>query len=189
MFLEHEFKKPNNYSFLTEAEDDENNEANPENQTGDEPTEGDADMEGGDESQDLEDAMGGEGEEGFGEEGDDGMGGDVTTSDEAGDDDTKSNPLEGMKKKKLLKDYRNLMNLYDDTINSLSYINYSALSPNEKKIFNYIEKRIKVAEENIDIVVKDEYEVISYPRLLKLFIYFKLQLKTFADIVKEFIKE
>lgn len=202
MFLNDEILK-HGYSFLNEADDDENNEEHPENEKGDEPTESDSDMNNNDDNQDNNsddnqnddngDQDGGSDDDMSMDMDDDGSGdqdsGADTLSSEAGSDDTKSNPLEGMKKKKLLKDYRKLMTMYDDAVNSLSFINYSALSPNEKKIFNYLEKKIKITEDNIDIVVKDEYEIISYVRLLKLYLYFKLQLKTFSDIIKEFIKE
>lgn len=197
MFLDTDFifkNKPNEIDYLAEAEGDETTQNNPENQTNDEQSiEQKEDISSTDETDtpqnnDMNDDMNMDDDMGMGGDDSDEQGDDSTESFEADNDGTKSEPSEGMKKKKLLQDYRQLLSIYDDTVNALAYINYGSLSPNEKKIFNYIEDRIKTAGDNINIVVQDQYEVISYVRLLKLYMYFKLQLKTFSDIIKELVE-
>jgi hypothetical protein len=184
MFLNDDDKN-NYFSFLTEAEDD--NAEMPE-----EPTESDSDMSGGDDGMGEGD-MGDDGSGGM----DDGMGGDdqgsgddtaASGDDSLGGDDGASqiDPQEAIKKRMIFNDYKKLLNLIDDLSNAVSYINYDELSPDAKKIFNFIERKMSLNQESIKIILTEKFITMSYRQLLTIYSYMQIATKSYSEMINYF---
>jgi hypothetical protein len=174
---------------LSEAPEDEN-------QAGDEPMEQDADMsnDGGDQQDGnneddgdmdgMDMGDGGDGENGDGgESSDGGMGG--AESYDTGDNSV--DPKEAPKKKVLFNNFKKILSISDDIINSISYINSNEMSPDTKKIFNYMEKKITENHKKIVSIMTSQFTVMSYRQLMTLYLYCKMTVQSYVEIVNDYI--
>lgn len=189
MFLDTDLLTKYHHNILNEADNDEND-------SGDEPTEDDAEMSLSNETGiDNNDDNGGDDQSA-----DDGSmdagGGDTpadTGTDMGGDDsgsaDTGVTVEESLKKQKLFEDYKTLLNVTESLLDSISFINYDGLTDSEKKIFNYIESKMKENHDKLVMIVTQRYRFIDYKELMKLYLYLKLSIKNFTEIIKNFISE
>jgi hypothetical protein len=170
-----------------------------EHQSGDEPTEKDSDMSeskddgsaGLEEMADGDSDMGGDDlgdDEGGDDEGDDDLGGEDGGGDsEDGGGDSEMSPDEAMKKRKLFGEYKNLLQLTDELLNSINFIDVATFTPNEKKIYQFLQDKMKSTKEKIRIITIEQFSKMPYKQLLTLFLYLKMSVKSYTDIINEII--
>lgn len=115
---------------------------------------------------------------------DDSLNDDIDTTDINNNDNVKDT----FKKRKLFDDYKNLLELYQNLINSISLIPYRELSEDAKKIFIFVERKINENNEKLKIIIMEQYFNIEYKELLTLYIYLKIAAKNFTEIIKNFVE-
>lgn len=156
-------------------------------QDGDMGMEGDSSMDlgddgmGGDSSGDMGMDSGGDMSGGMGASG--GMGMDGTT-----DPASQLDPKEAMKRRRLFDDYKNLYQLVDELITTIDYINCKNFTPSERKIFFFLEEKMKENKEKLRIILIEQFTKAEYKSLLTMFIYFKMSIKNYGDIVNKFLE-
>lgn len=167
-----------------------------ENEPGDEPMEQDSNM-GNGEQQDnpssdeiSTDDMGGEGSEGEDGEGmDDSSGGGESYDSSSYDtgEEAQVDPKEAPKKKILFENFKKILSLSDEIINSISYLNYNNMSNDVKKIFNYMENKITNNHKKIILIMTSQFNVMSYKQLMTLYLYCKMTIQTYVEIIDNYL--
>jgi hypothetical protein len=159
------------------------------NQAGDQPMEDDANM-GMDGEMGGDDAGMGDDSGGMGM--DDGMGGDQQGGMGGGMDDGTQQPQidpdDAMRKRRLFTDYKELLDLTNELINTLSYINTSNFTESEERIIAFLESKLKDNKEKLRIILIEQFPTMEYKQLLTLYIYFKMTVKDFSDLIVHFMK-
>lgn len=180
MFLDNVTYKNNH--FLSEAETDE------EVKKEDEPMEEDSNIDlkndetqnNDEDSSDMEDVPA------------DDTNGEDSTNDESSEDIDGSNSStqdisEINKKRALYRDYKDLMEITNDLMNAISTIPYENLSDDTKKIFNFIELKMKENYEKLRIIMTEQYNILKYKDLMKLYLFLKMSIKSYNDLIKYFV--
>jgi hypothetical protein len=176
--------------YLTE---DELDNANDEMNSDDEPTEKDSemDLDDGTDGEDTDNSSGSDMDMGDGSE-DDGDSSDGSDSEDGSldGDSSSEDPQqveESIKKKRLYKEYKNLLYLVDDLITSLSNLDFKDMSKNESKIYLFIDKKMDESQKKMRFIMTEQFPTKSYKELLTLFMYFKVQTKSYAELIDRLI--
>jgi cobalamin biosynthesis protein CobT len=115
--------------------------------------------------------------------GEEGGGDDYSTTDEG----ESENSEESLKKQRLFKDYKRLIDIMNDVMDLISLIPYDQLSEDAKKIFNFIEQKMNENYDKIIIIATKQFNNLTYKQLMTLYIYLKMNTKDYTDIVKYFV--
>lgn len=157
---------------------------NDENQATDEPMEQDADM---DQTPEEDEEDEGEGEEDMGD--DMGEENEDMSAEDGMDESSPEEAEEVFKKRRLLQDYRDMYNTVIELRNAVTFINYNGLSDNEKKVFNFLEIKMKENQDKLNIVITEQFNKLSYKKLMTIYMYIKMSVKSYSDLIKEFIND
>lgn len=115
---------------------------------------------------------------------------DSSTNDESSGDIGSSSTTdisEINKKRALYRDYKDLMEITNDLMNAISTIPYENLSDDTKKIFNFIEIKMKENYEKLRIIMTEQYNILKYKDLMKLYLFLKMSIKSYNDLIKYFV--
>lgn len=176
-------------SLLNEAPEDQNQTMQQSDNATYEPREQDASM--GTENDmgdgDLDDGMQ---EMDMGDSGGDDMGGDMGggAGDQAAGGDpaaTPTNVKDVFKKRKLFKDYKDLLEVVDDILETTSKIIAKDLPEDVRKVFTFIRDKMRENREKLIIILTEQYLVLPYQQLLTLFIYLKIATKNYTEMVSK----
>lgn len=177
-------------SLLNEAPGDPNTQTMPQNDPNAtyEPTEQDAsmgteddmgegDMDPGMEEMDMGDEGGGDpsGE----------MSMDGGTDPSMGGAAAPTNVKDVFKKRKLFNDYKELLEVIDNVMESSNKILLKNLPDDAQKIYTFIRDKMEENKQKIIIIMTEQYLLLSYQQLLTLYMYLKIATKSYTDIVKQ----
>jgi len=186
MFLD--YNKKYLSSLLSEAPEDQTGEQQTQMSTDDnatyEPQEQDASM-------GTEDSMGEE-ELDEGLEGGDDMGGEDGAMDDMGGGAPAGGDMGGavntkdiFKKRKLFKDYKDLLEALENIMDVSSHMLSKNLPDDAKKVYRFINGKMEENREKLKIVLTEQYFNLSYQQLLTIFMYIKMATKLYADMIKK----
>lgn len=95
-----------------------------------------------------------------------------------------SNISDATKKLHLYKDYKDILDLYEKLINCFSLINFKELSDDTRKIFKYLNQKVNENYDKLNIIMLEKFSSLNYADLLKLYLYFKLNITSASEILK-----
>ena len=119
------------------------------------------------------------------EQGDD-MGGGGMDSGDSGLDGDSEGSEDALKKRRLFQDYKDLYFMMDELIDLTVTIPYNNLSSDSKKIFNFIENKMKENFDKIKIIITEKFSSLEYKELLTLFLLLKHSTKSYSELIQYF---
>jgi len=184
MFL-NEYSEKYLQSLLNEAPDDNADMGQTSDNTTYEPQEQDASMgTENDMGEGMDTGMGDDMSMGGDAGGDPSMGGDMGGDASMGGDSS-VNTKDLFKKRKLFKDYKDLLNTMDNVQEVAAHMISKNLPEDAKKIYTFLNHKMDENREKITIIMTEQYFNLSYQQLLTIYMYIKMATKLYADMVKQ----
>lgn len=105
-----------------------------------------------------------------------------------GETPQESNNQDDTKKLKLFNDYNMLLNTTESIISFSNNINKSQFSETELRVFKEIEVKVDDFYNKLKDIIINQYEKLEYTKLLTLFIYLKMGILNYSEILNKFIE-